>query len=284
MKEYTEDELREECKKALNAETEGIHKYLNAATNDEKKAVKKNLKRFIYQEFVVHPGVIKGTDTPSTEIVAEFVLNNLKQFEGNIIPITRETSYWTDTHTIENDHKNSHEEENITREEEHIALDMYKKNHDTPLDHIGRIIDYQTPLKNEQIDIAGKLDLLAYDNGRLTILELKDHDSTESMLRCVLEGYTYFLNLKNSEKFIDDFKKANKIDQNINCRITVSPFVYRFGNQFKEMQSPHPKLQKLMNTLNITPYYYDTDPAGAFDVLPKSNIDLDAVKKYICTL
>jgi hypothetical protein len=61
-------------------------------------------------------------------------------------------------------------------------------------DYIGKIIDYQTPLKDVQADVAGKIDLLAWneEKDRAYILEFKMLESKETLLRCVLDAYTYW--------------------------------------------------------------------------------------------
>ena len=73
------------------------------------------------------------------------------------------------------------------------------------LSDVGRVIDYQTPLKNRRSDKAGKIDLLSYDGISVRILELKEPDSDETMLRCVLEGYTYMKTV-DGKRLINDFE------------------------------------------------------------------------------
>ena len=78
------------------------------------------------------------------------------------------------------------------REEEITAMKMFNFcKSGGCYEKIGEILDYQTPLKDRQRDKAGKIDLLAYDGKILRMLELKKPHTGETMLRCVLEGYTY---------------------------------------------------------------------------------------------
>jgi len=114
-------------------------------------------------------------------------------------------------------------DENSNREEEKIAMKLFhsSQNQGKVFDIIGKIIDYQTPLKNVQTDDAGKIDLLAYNEKEnpktLRILELKKPDSEETMLRCVLEAYTY-LKVVDKDKLLKDFglPKNTKIKGKIN--------------------------------------------------------------------
>ena len=69
--------------------------------------------------------------------------------------ITRKESYKTKGHDgIYNPNSN--------RLEEITAMQMYNQCKDGSIyDFIGKIIDYQTPLKNSKTDDAGKIDLLS---------------------------------------------------------------------------------------------------------------------------
>lgn len=77
-------------------------------------------------------------------------------------------------------------------------------------------------------DTAGKIDLLSYDGRVLRILELKKPDSEETMLRCVLEGYTYMKTV-DGEKLLGEWKFPE------DTTIKASPFVFRNGAQHQEM-------------------------------------------------
>ena len=61
---------------------------------------------------------------------------------------------------------------------------------------LGYIFDYQTPLKAVKSDSYGKIDLLGYNSKDkcYSIIELKyrPSGSEETLLRCVLEAYTYY--------------------------------------------------------------------------------------------
>ena len=61
---------------------------------------------------------------------------------------------------------------------------------------LGYIFDYQTPLKETRNDSYGKIDLLDYNNADecYSVIELKyrPSGSDETLLRCILEAYTYY--------------------------------------------------------------------------------------------
>lgn len=82
------------------------------------------------------------------------------------------------------------------------------------LNILGKVLDYQTPLKDKQDDKAVKIDIVSYNKDIKTVylLELKIEDSKETMLRCVLEIYTYLKTL-DAINFcpILDYRKIQKL-------------------------------------------------------------------------
>ncbi len=188
----------------------------------------------------------KTTDTKEyyTEVISQWLLEHLYLLE-QIPSITRKSSYFVDGHDGDPDNPNS------VREEELIAMAM-KRQGSMPI--VGEVVDYQTPLKNVQKDKAGKIDLLTYDGETMRILELKTPDSKETMLRCVLEGYTYWKVLDKTKlikNYNEFFRKAIPED----TPIQACPFVFQGGSQWNEMQQNRPYLKQLMSALNSKPYY-----------------------------
>lgn len=215
---YTENEITDMCHAAIS-----------------------DISNFYNSDFVNYQGMSTDTHRLYTEIIAEYIIGNISSFQNGIRRITRENSYKTKTHDGEINPDSN-------RMEENIAKRMFKQCQNESFDYIGRIIDYQIPLKNKQSDNAGKIDLLS-DNGKsYTILELKRPDSTETMLRCVLEGYTYFKTVDKS-KLLKDFGRPDIYE------IRFAPFVFKDSRQYKEMQMHCPELKRLMNLLNSKPYY-----------------------------
>ncbi len=173
-----------------------------------------------------------------TEVIAEWLLEHLDLLK-QIKCITRKASYFVEGHDGIPDDPNSN------REEELIAMAMKRQGE---LFLLGQVLDYQTPLKNVRRDKAGKIDLLAYDGATLRILELKEPDSKETMLRCVLEGYTY-LKTVDAAKLLADFNlPADTV-------VEACPFVFCGGAQWREMRQDRPYLKRLMEALNSKPYY-----------------------------
>lgn len=196
--------------------------------------------------FVNYGGTTK--DGPFyTEVVSEWLLNNdnLKKFD-TIRTITRTSSYRIVSH-------NGEIARRTNRLEEITAKELFKV--EGELNFIGRIIDYQTPLKNKQSDSSGKIDLLSINDKEkiVYILELKKKDSKDTMLKCVLESYTY-LRIVDQEKLLKDFN----IDPS-SFKVKAAPFVYKDSAQYDEYKNKenHPFLHELMNKLDIKPFFIE---------------------------
>ena len=213
---------------------------------------------FYKRKVVNYRGTTSDSKEYYTEVVAEWILKNIYLFDY-IKPITREKSYKVDSH----DGKNKDNDSN--REEEKIAMKLFdlSQNQGKVFDVIGKIIDYQTPLKDIQTDKAGKIDLLAYNENEKTlrILELKKPDSKETMLRCVLEAYTY-LKIVDKAKLLKDFGLAE------NTEIKACPFVFYDGEQHKEMQKNKENLGELIKKLDIEIIYLKEEN-GEYSVIEK---------------
>lgn len=207
---------------------------------------KSEMWKFYSQDFVNYRGKTSDKERDYyTEIIAKWLLDNIELF-NDIKMISRENSYKVDSH----DGKNKDNDSN--REEEKIAMKLFhsSQNQGKVFDIIGKIIDYQTPLKNVQTDKAGKIDLLAYNENEKTlrILELKKPDSKETMLRCVLEAYTY-LKIVDKAKLLKDFGLPE------NTKIKACPFVFYGKEQYKEMQKNKENLGELIKKLDIEIIY-----------------------------
>lgn len=203
---------------------------------------KSEMWKFYSQDFVNYRG--KTSDKEGycyTEIIAKWLIDNIELF-NDIKMISRENSYKVDSHDgiIKN--------EESKREEEKIAMKLFdlSQNQRKVFDVIGKIIDYQTPLKDIQTDKAGKIDLLAYNKKEkiLRILELKRPGSKETMLRCVLEAYTYS-KVVDKAKLLKDFGLAE------DTVIKACPFVFYGKEQYRE------HLKDLIEKLGIEVIYLE---------------------------
>ena len=221
-------------------------------------ASKSEMGQFYSEDFLNYISETSDKEGDYTEIIAGWLLDNIELF-NEIKLITREKSYKVKTHDgiIKN--------EESKREEEKIAMKLFdsSKNRGKVFDIIGKIIDYQTPLKNVRGDKVGKIDLLAYNEKEtpktLRILELKRPDSKETMLRCVLEAYTY-LKVVDKAKLLKDFGLPE------DTKIKACPFVFFGEEQYKEMQQDRKNLKDLIEKLDTEVIYLE-EKGGEYNII-----------------
>lgn len=215
----------------------------------------KNPSELYKQNFITSCDTVKDENkSERTEVIAECICGRIADLE-NIQGISRE-KYKMTSHLGELT-KTNQEEKNLAKK----LFNQCKSPdgiHRTPYDFIGAIIDYETPLKNSNSDKGvGKIDLLSVSDDAkcVYLLELKKNDSHESLLRCVLEAYTY-------SKQVDGVKLKRSFDIPENYEIKPTPLVSKNGAQWKEMQElkagKKPHLKELMKKLKIAgPFYYE---------------------------
>lgn len=203
-----------------------------------------NKSTFYQAKVINYRGHTKDTEELYSEIVAKFLCENRHEYIDGIETVKRPMSYKTEGHDGRFNPKSN-------RTEEVTAMQMFNQTRGTgPFDFIGEIVDYQVPLKAHASDKAGKIDLISYDGNCLYILELKKKNSRETMLRCVLEVFTY-MRTADIKKLLKDFNLP-EVTQVMAC-----PFVYIAGEQRAEMDDiiSRPWLKELMGLLNSKPYY-----------------------------
>ena len=167
------------------------------------KLKKIDINQLYTNKMVNYHGKTSDTNEKYTEVIAKEILENNKNYDfNNIKQINRKQGYKINTHTGEFN-------KNSNRREEIIAMKMYNNNY---LD-IGKMLDYQIPLKDHKGTKAGKIDLISYkeDTNTLYLIELKNDVSAETLLRCTLEIITY-LNQINQSKLKSDFELNDKMN------------------------------------------------------------------------
>lgn len=216
MKRYTKEEILNLCKTHI-----------------------KNPELFYQQNFVNYRGICKDCNESYTEVIAEYILQNLDKYQ--IKTISREKSYKINTHK-------GGINDNSNREEEKQAIRMFQQTYE----EFGTVLDYQIPLKKSNKDKGvGKIDLIALKDDSLYLLELKRSDSKETFLRCILEIYTY-INRVDHSKLLKDFN----LDKGI--KLVAAPLICENGYQHNEfIENKEGKVIELMNILNIhSPFTY----------------------------
>jgi hypothetical protein len=202
-------------------------------------------KTLFCEPFVNYAGEVGGERY--TEIIARELLNHLVLL--SYIPTIARENYKAESHAI----LAQGEQSDVShRDEEWIAKGLYGKT----LAVIGKILDYQTPLKKAQNDKAGKIDLFSYnkDSSTAYILELKREDSSETLLRCALEAYTYWktahhANLLRSFCLPDD------------TEIRKAVLIYKDSQPYRDFEPKGTAVRQLMRELGVDFIVIDGDNA-----------------------
>lgn len=99
-----------------------------------------------------------------------------------------------------------------------------------PIGDLGIILDHQVPLLAKKSKAV--IDLLSYSSDRncLYILELKEPQSNESLLKCVLEAYTYYRRIGDIARFKASFNVPST------ANIVIAPLVFMASPQFKSYE------------------------------------------------
>lgn len=184
-----------------------------------------------------------------SEIIAKELLSSLKEFD-KIPRITRNSSYKIHNHSqIVIDLSKSNRLEDI----------FAKRLFGLEFKELGKILDYQIPIRDTNKDKGLKaFDLLSYNkaDNSFYIIELKYLGNGETLLRAMLECYTYF-KLIDHDKLISDY--SNEIS--VNDSIKIKPVVLLVGsdenpcnpyNEFFDLDSEdRPILKALSLVLGI---------------------------------
>lgn len=129
-----------------------------------------------------------GSQNYYAEIIAERLLKSdlVRNGRRYIGVIQRKQSYKMHGHAVTAKRNTSN------REEEIFAKALINRE----FSGLGKVIDYQVPLKATNGDKgAGKIDLISAKNSNAYLIEFKYADNAETLLRAVLEIWTYGLQL-----------------------------------------------------------------------------------------
>lgn len=203
----------------------------------------------LYQEhYVVSNNLTSDTHERYCDVVCAWLLYNLDSLTADAAfdIIDRHTT--SKHYNMSNIHTGVIENLTSGRVEEHIAMQMKDKDYD----FIGKVLDYQTPLKSKQSDEAGKIDLIAITGRVLRIIELKIPDSKESLLRCVLEAYTYFRKI-HKQHLAEDFNLAGR------AIVIPAVLVAAGSHQVEEYLRDNSLTVTLMHKLGVEIFTYVVD-------------------------
>ena len=180
--------------------------------------IKRFAANFYKASIVNYKGYVQGASKEDKNRYSEVIASTL--LSKNLLKT------WTDLKPVRSNHFDTNHSpyeivdmnklQGTNRKEEILAKLLF---YQREVDGLGYIFDYQTPLKKTQNDSYGKIDLLGYntDDECYSVIELKyrPSGSEETLLRCVLEAYTYYrlLDIKqiNSAKGHEGIQQLKKL-------------------------------------------------------------------------
>ena len=229
-------------------------KKMKKETIDELNKELSNIENLYKSKCVNWTGETIDTNEFYSEIISNELLRNLKEFD-KIPTRTRTSNYCRENHSkIEINLKSNRNEEIFAKQITGLKIG-----------DLGKIIDFQIPLKDSlKDDGLGKIDLISYneDAKTLYLIELKYDGNKETLLRAILESYTYF-KIIDKTKLINDclcFKTTfiNKFSSFDPSKVLVKPAVLVVPdcNAYKELKEmediDRPKLKALSLALGMT--------------------------------
>lgn len=137
--------------------------------------------------------------------------------------------------------------------EKRFCRALFNKYNENEHPLLGKILDYEVPLtapkqeKTEKVN-QGDFDLVSKRNGAILVFEVKKAQSNESLLKAILQIFTYVTRLSDSNlinEFLEDYNPDDK---------KITPCILTFNNaasgkQISEIEK-YPKLQNLIAKIN----------------------------------
>ena len=232
-KKYSREELISRCETALN-----------------------KVEEFYNQNFVNWTGTVKDCkDVFYTDVIAEFVLENIGTFFDKIKTNTRNSSYKCDNH-------NGAFNPDSNRIEEITAIRLFLQSQKgKTFKGFGKVIDYQTPLRNKEGDSQKAIDLLSINNDTLYILELKKIDSPETLLRCILESFTYS-KVVDDKKLIADFNLSPIIK-----KVVPAPLIFKAKDSqpWLDYKRKNPSIMQLISKMGEEVFFIEEVSSPQYD-------------------
>ncbi|WHY20134.1 hypothetical protein QNH28_03680 [Paenibacillus sp. G2S3] len=192
-----------------------------------------------------------------TEVIAEELLRlDIKNRLKEINEVVRESGYRVITH--DGVVTTGHKEEDSNRKEERVAIQLFNLSQSGKIfNGIGRIMDYQVPLKNSSADKGlGKIDLISLVDDCMVLIEFKINENRETLLRCVLEIATYYQVLSKSKflnSYSNEFGSPKRIKKAV--LIVIDSLHYKEMLELRNGERRH--LEKLMDTLEVQVFCMD---------------------------
>jgi len=198
-------------------------------------------------------GNVKDDGDYYSEVIAEYLLKGMLPAFKKIPVITRDKSYKTNHADTGQTASNRHEEKFAKKLKEEGGLH----------NRLGQFIDYQMPLKDERTDKAGKIDSVSsnVDESNVYLIELKVLKNKETLIRAVLEIYTYHC-LVDRKKLLHDFGLNETTNVKKAVLLTATTQAFKEANDLPK----RPNLKKLIKMLGVQIFSIGSDRQGCEEI------------------
>lgn len=151
------------------------------------------IENFYRAECVNYTGYIEETGQLYTETIADTLIRDwISEWKGIHPRRTGAKNHFDTGHTPFEDKDIKQLQLTTSKEKVLAKLLFYQGN----IDGLGYVFDYETPLNMTLYDSCGAIDLTSYNDkdNLISVVELKytPTGSNETLLRCILEAYTYY--------------------------------------------------------------------------------------------
>ncbi len=213
---------------------------------------------FYSQKFIDYRSNTTDDNRLCTELIAEYLLREENYERLNGIATQSRTAV---RKKYNMGHQGKYPPNADHRSEKIIGIDLFNQcKEQGTFDHIGKILDYQIPLKTQRSDPYGEIDLLSVneDENIVYFLELKKKNAKvpATMLHCVLEAFTYY-RIVDTDNLLKEFGKQG-------AAILIAPLVFAGDEQYKEWvdmnNGNRPYLKALMQKMRAVPFFLYGDP------------------------
>lgn len=152
--------------------------------------------------------------------------------------------------------------------EKRLLRAMYN-NHELP--NLGKVIDYEIPLKEKSDSSLGDIDMLCVQSNRAICVEGKKPNSSESILKPLIQAFTYTMLVETCKsRFLKDF--------GLDSRLKLTPALLTFATARSgiQLRQRHelPNLLSLIHQLNDVLQRHSVDGMRFF-VIDDRNDSLD---------
>lgn len=212
-----------------------------------------NNPHFFYTEnFLKYKSKTQDTKEPCTEVIAKVLVDHYGKVKliGKNALIRRTKSFNWNHNGISNVAARLKRYGYLKYSEKLLAIALFNSQ---DFFCVGKIFDYEVPLNENISDGFGKIDIVTEDNDQIRLIELKisKEENDETLLRALLEIYTYYKLISNSNsKFIQSFPKDlnNKIKYYFRPAI-LTDMESLSGTTIKEIKH-YPYLKELVSEMN----------------------------------